>query len=207
MALYLKDIKVQRGDFGFSIHELRLDAAKVHFLTGPSGCGKSTLFDAISGFLPLESGEISVDEKRLDGLPPEKRQVARVFQRSALFPHLTVKENVAFGLRVMGMDLKEKEGLCQEWLRALEIESLGERSVGELSGGQAQRVALARALVMPYPVLLLDEPETGLDPELRDVFLKLVESHVEKTRKHCLWIHHERTTRGVELKFEELLKS
>ena len=138
-------------------------------LLGASGCGKTTILRAIAGFQRVESGEIELDGKLLCSkklhLAPEKRQVGMVFQDYALFPHLSVCENVTFGLRKMSASAKES--VCEDMLRLVKLEDFGQRFPHELSGGQQQRVALARALAPQPKLLLLDDPLSSLDPELR----------------------------------------
>jgi len=136
-------------------------------LLGPSGCGKTTLLMTLSGFIMPNAGTIMMDGVDVTGLPPEKRPTSLVFQNYALFPHLTVFENVAFGLRAKKTPRQEISTRVEEMLKIVEMEGKGGRSINQLSGGQQQRVALARALVMKPKVLLLDEPLSNLDAKLR----------------------------------------
>ncbi len=136
-------------------------------LLGPSGCGKTTLLRLIAGFEYPTEGEIRLYGEDIAGLPPFKRPVNTVFQSYALFPHLTVAENVAFGLRMLGRPREETAARVSAMLRLVHMEELGERRTDQISGGQAQRVALARALAPSPKVLLLDEPLSALDYKLR----------------------------------------
>ena len=136
-------------------------------LLGPSGCGKTTLLRLIAGFEMQDSGTIIVDGKPLDGLPPYRRPVNTVFQSYAVFPHLTVAENVAFGLEMQRRTRAETASRVREMLALVKLEGLEARRPAELSGGQQQRVALARALATGPQVLLLDEPLSALDLKLR----------------------------------------
>jgi spermidine/putrescine transport system ATP-binding protein len=147
------DLEIHRGDF-FAI-------------LGPSGCGKTTLLRMIGGFVEPTSGTIEIAGKDVTGLGPERRPTNMVFQGYGLFPHMTVKQNVAYGLRIAGLPKPEIAQRTREALALVHLEELESRMVQELSGGQQQRVALARALIMRPPVLLLDEPLAALDLKLR----------------------------------------
>ena len=136
-------------------------------LLGPSGCGKTTTLRIIAGFEEPNSGDVLFENKRINGVPPYKRQVNTIFQRYALFPHLNVYENIAFGMRVKKLKedvIKEK---VEEMLKLVNLEGLAKRKIDTLSGGQQQRVAIARALANEPRVLLLDEPLAALDLKLR----------------------------------------
>ncbi|MCG8594452.1 MAG: ATP-binding cassette domain-containing protein, partial [Kiloniellales bacterium] len=136
-------------------------------LLGPSGCGKTTLLRLIAGFEHPDGGEILLDGAAITALPPFKRPVNTVFQNYALFPHLSVAENIAFGLNMRRRPKAEVEAAVAEMLALVKLEGLGERRTAQLSGGQQQRVALARALANHPKVLLLDEPLSALDFKLR----------------------------------------
>ena len=136
-------------------------------LLGPSGCGKTTTLRIIGGFLTPTSGDVFFDGERINDLPPHKRKVNTVFQRYALFPHLDVYENVAFGLRIAKVPEKEIDDRVTEMLEIVSLKGFENREITQLSGGQQQRVAIARALVNRPKVLLLDEPLGALDLRLR----------------------------------------
>lgn len=136
-------------------------------LLGPSGCGKTTTLRMIAGFADASEGDVLLDGQSVLALPPHRRDMGLVFQSYALFPHLTVARNVAFGLEMRGMARPAREARVAEMLRLTRLEALAERLPRQLSGGQQQRVALARALMTNPRVLLLDEPLSALDPELR----------------------------------------
>ena len=146
---------------------LDIEAGKFYALLGPSGCGKTTTLRMIGGFEEPTEGTIYLGERAVTGLPPHKRDVNTVFQSYALFPHLTVFENVAFGLRRKGVKKAELGKQVEEMLRIVGLAGYGNRKPRQLSGGQQQRVALARALVNRPRVLLLDEPLGALDLKLR----------------------------------------
>jgi ABC-type Fe3+/spermidine/putrescine transport system ATPase subunit len=137
-------------------------------LLGPSGCGKTTLLRLIAGFHDPDGGAIYLDEQRIDHLPAHKRGAAMVFQDYALFPHLRVYDNVAYGLRLAGMRKLDIEQRVQETLQFVDLSGLVDRWPSQLSGGQQQRVALARAFAVHPKVLLLDEPLSNLDASLRE---------------------------------------
>ena len=136
-------------------------------LLGPSGCGKTTTLRIIGGFVKPDSGDVFFDGKNVADLPPYKRQVNTIFQRYALFPHLNVYDNIAFGLRVQKKSKDEIEKTVSEMLQLVNLSGFEKRSIDRLSGGQQQRVAIARALANHPKVLLLDEPLAALDLKLR----------------------------------------
>ena len=136
-------------------------------LLGPSGCGKSTALNCIAGLMPLTSGEIHLDERRVDTLPPEKRGFGMVFQNYALFPHMTVAKNVGFGLLMRGTAPAEIEKRVAHALELVQLNQHLHKLPGQLSGGQQQRVAIARAIVIEPPLILMDEPLSNLDAKLR----------------------------------------
>ncbi|MGD9503284.1 MAG: spermidine/putrescine ABC transporter ATP-binding protein PotA [Syntrophobacteraceae bacterium] len=147
--------------------ELRVERGKFVTLLGPSGCGKTTLLRLLAGFDTPTSGEIFINGRSMASLPPEKRPVNTVFQSYALFPHMTVFDNVAFGPKLKGLGRKEMERQALEALEMVNLVDLADRRPNQLSGGQQQRVAIARAVVNKPLVLLLDEPLNALDYKLR----------------------------------------
>jgi spermidine/putrescine transport system ATP-binding protein len=151
------------------LHDINLEVREGEFLTllGPSGCGKTTLLRLISGFEEPTQGTIFIDNKDVSRLPPHQRHVRTVFQSYALFPHMTVFENVAFGLRCQKVPNKEIKTRVADVLKMVKLEKYAERKPSQLSGGQQQRVAVARAAVNLPRVLLLDEPLSSLDYRLR----------------------------------------
>ena len=166
--LELKDIVVAfDGEPVLQHVDLSIEDGSFVTLLGPSGCGKTTLLRIIGGFVQPNSGDVFFDGVCINGLPPHKRQVCTIFQRYALFPHLNIFENVAFGLRVAGVPKAEIRRRVEEMLELVNMRSMQHRRIQTLSGGQQQRVAIARALVNNPRVLLLDEPLTALDYKLR----------------------------------------
>ena len=164
----LKDIVVD-FDGERILDELSLDIHDKEFVTflGPSGCGKTTTLRVIAGFITPKSGNVFFDGKDIASVPPYKRQVNTVFQKYALFPHLNVYENVAFGLRLKKLPEETIRPKVLEMLETVGLRGFERRSINQLSGGQQQRVAIARSLVNQPRVLLLDEPLGALDLKLR----------------------------------------
>ena len=144
-----------------------IDQGELVSFVGPSGCGKTTLLRCIGGFIEQTSGTVELDGKTLDGLAPNERATGMVFQAYALFPHMSVAQNVAYGLRMQKVPSSERDQRVAEALETVQLSGYGRRRPRELSGGQQQRVALARCLVLRPKVLLLDEPLSNLDANLR----------------------------------------
>ncbi|MGB7838882.1 MAG: ABC transporter ATP-binding protein, partial [Terrimicrobiaceae bacterium] len=146
---------------------LRVEAGELFFLLGPSGCGKTTLLRHIAGFYMPDSGRILFGDEDVTTVPPHKRNTAMMFQSYALWPHMTVARNVAFGLEERRLPSQEIAKRVKEALSSVRMEAYADRKIAQLSGGQQQRVALARALVIRPRALLLDEPLSNLDAKLR----------------------------------------
>ena len=152
-----------------AVDSINLDVADSEFVTllGPSGCGKTTTLRTIAGFYHPDSGEIYFNDKIMNNVPPNKRSTAMCFQSYALFPHMTVWENISFGLKMQKISKPEQEKKISRVIEMLSLEKLEKRKPGQLSGGQQQRVALARAIVTEPKILLFDEPLSNLDAKLR----------------------------------------
>ncbi|MFB3819252.1 MAG: ABC transporter ATP-binding protein [Candidatus Methylomirabilales bacterium] len=152
-----------------AVRDVTLDVPRGSFTTllGPSGCGKTTILRTLAGFYDADAGDLFIGGRRVNDVPSHKRHAAMVFQDYALFPHMTVFENVAYGLGLAGVRGETLRRKVETVLRDLGLEGLGERMPGQISGGQQQRVALARVLVMEPEALLLDEPLSNLDAKLR----------------------------------------
>ena len=167
-AVIIKDAVKRYGDFT-ALCGVSLDIREGEFFTllGPSGCGKTTLLRMIAGFNSIEGGDFYFGEKRINDVPAHKRDIGMVFQNYAIFPHLTVSENVAYGLKARKVPKAEIGPRVAKALELVQIAHLADRKPNELSGGQQQRVALARAFVIEPSVLLMDEPLSNLDAKLR----------------------------------------
>ena len=167
-AVIIKNAVKKYGDFT-AVNGISLNIEQGEFFTllGPSGCGKTTLLRMIAGFNTVDGGEICFDEQVINTLPAHKRDIGMVFQNYAIFPHLNVADNVAYGLKARKVPKEQITPRVDEALRMVQIDQLKARQPNELSGGQQQRVALARAFVIEPGVLLMDEPLSNLDAKLR----------------------------------------
>lgn len=153
-----------------AINDVSLDIEHGEFfsLLGSSGCGKTTLLRMLAGFESVSSGEIYIDGQPMSGVPPHHRPINMVFQNYAIFPHLNVRDNIAYGLRKQKLSRAKRYEMVDEMLELIKLPEYGDRKATQLSGGQRQRIALARALILKPKVLLLDEPLGALDKQLRE---------------------------------------
>ncbi|MFF7062712.1 ATP-binding cassette domain-containing protein [Pseudomonas sp. NPDC008258] len=188
----LKNVHKTFGPFK-ALNDINLDIRQGEILTllGPSGCGKTTLMRIIAGFEAPSSGTLMIGGKDAIALPPEKRSVNMVFQRYALFPHLDVFDNVAFGLRLQRLSKAQINEKVRAMLHLVQLDNFASRWIHELSGGQCQRVALARALVNRPDVLLLDEPLAALDLKIRHHMLKELKRIHEETGTTFVYVTHD----------------
>lgn len=188
----LKDIFV-RFDGEVILNHINLDIHEKEFVTilGPSGCGKTTTLRIIGGFVEPESGDVVFDGKRINNLPPNKRNVNTVFQKYSLFPHLNVFDNVAFGLKLKKLPKDEIKQKVTKMLATVDLKGYEKRSVAKLSGGQQQRVAIARALVCNPAIILLDEPLGALDLKLRKSMQLELKEIQQKTEKTFIYVTHD----------------
>ena len=191
-SLRLKGISKRFGDVvALSKVDLYVEEGEFCVLLGPSGCGKSTLLQIVAGLTPQDEGSVLVDGQPIDQLTPRDRDVAMVFQSYALYPHMTVAQNLGFGLRMRGLTKNMIEKRVLEMASLLGIQALLNRRPKELSGGQRQRVAMGRALVRRPKLFLLDEPLSNLDARLRvNVRLELKKLH-EQIQGTILYVTHD----------------
>ena len=168
-----------------------LEDGELVCLLGPSGCGKSTLLNMLSGILPLTEGKIWFDKDDVTKVPPEKRGVGLVFQNYALYPHLTVQDNICFPLETKRVPKKDRIEQAQEIAKLVHVDMLMHRRPGELSGGQQQRVAIARALIKNPRLLLLDEPLSNLDARLRLEMREEIRRIQQRTKVTAVFVTHD----------------
>lgn len=191
-ALGLQNVEKSFGTTA-AVRDLSLQVYEGEFFSilGPSGCGKTTTLRMIAGLEAPSSGKIFFGGREVTKLPPDRRNTGMVFQNYALFPHMTVAENVAFGLRAKRMPVDEIRARVRESLALLGMEQFVDRPVTQLSGGQQQRVALARALVMQPAILLLDEPLSNLDPQLRRSTRHELKNLQRRLRMTTIYVTHD----------------
>lgn len=193
-AVRINDVSKKFGDV-LSVSDLDLDIKSGEFFTflGPSGCGKTTTLRMVAGFYYPSTGKIYFDNQDVTMLQPNKRNIGMVFQNYALFPHMTVDENIAFGLEVRKLNKKQIREKVDRIRSLVHLGPYGSRKINELSGGQQQRVALARALVIEPDILLLDEPLSNLDAKLREetrIEIKRIQSELGVT---TIYVTHDQT--------------
>jgi putative spermidine/putrescine transport system ATP-binding protein len=176
-----------------AVEDFGLDVAEGEFvsLLGPSGCGKTTTLRCVAGLEIPTAGRIRFGDRDVTRLPPEKRNIGMVFQNYALFPHMQVAENVAFGLEMRGLSRAEVRRKVEAVLDMVQLSGLTARHPRQLSGGQQQRVALARALVIEPGLLLLDEPLANLDARLRDEMRAFIRSLQQRVGITTLYVTHD----------------
>lgn len=178
-----------------AVDNVNIDIAEGEFVTllGPSGCGKTTTLRMVAGLIDPSAGEIYFDEQVVNPLPPNRRNIGFVFQTHSLFPHMSVADNIAFGLSVKGADKKKIEARVKEMLALVDLAGYEKRMPGQLSGGQQQRVALARVLATNPRVLLFDEPLSALDRNLRDTLKYNIRDLQRKTGKTAIYVTHDQS--------------
>jgi ABC-type Fe3+/spermidine/putrescine transport system ATPase subunit len=170
---------------------LAIQPGEMFLLLGPSGCGKTTVLRMLAGFIEPDSGDIFFGEKRMNGVAPQHRQTAMVFQNYAVWPHLTVYENIAYGPRARNLSPETVTQRVAEALRIVRLEELAQRKPAQLSGGQQQRVALARALAVEPDLILLDEPLSNLDARLRLELREELQRIHRESHTTCLYVTHD----------------
>jgi len=190
--LEIRNIRKKIGNVEI-LKGIDIDLEKGGFLVlvGPSGCGKSTLLNAIAGLLPPSSGDIVIDGQVVTDLHPSKRDIAMVFQSYALYPNMTVEENIAFALEMRGVEKASREAAVKQVAKTLQIEHLLKRRPSQLSGGQRQRVAMGRALVRQPRVFLFDEPLSNLDAKLRVEVRAEIKALHQNTHATIVYVTHD----------------
>ncbi len=158
---------------------------------GPSGCGKTSLLKSIAGLVPVDGGTLLLDGANVEALPPQERKTAMIFQNYALFPHMTVEENLSYGLTVKGRKPENRSENIRNILRLLKLEGFENRPVTELSGGQQQRVAIGRAMIIGPSVLLFDEPLSNLDENLRKLMRREIRTILRDANVTSLYVTHD----------------
>ena len=188
----IRNAKKKYGDF-VAIPDVSLDINRGEFFTllGPSGCGKTTLLRMIAGFNTIEGGEFYFGDRLINDLDPAKRNIGMVFQNYAIFPHLTVRKNVAFGLTNRNLDKETIRKQTEKFMSLMKIEEYSDRLPENLSGGQQQRVALARALAIEPEVLLMDEPLSNLDAKLRVEMREVIKEIQNRLRITTVYVTHD----------------
>ena len=194
---YVRFENVQKSYDGevLVVKDLNLDIPKGEFVTmlGPSGSGKTTCLMMLAGFEPATHGEIFLDNRPINMVPPHKRGIGMVFQNYALFPHMTIAENLAFPLQVRGMNKAEQQERVQKILDLVELPQMGGRRPAQLSGGQQQRIAVARALVFEPDLVLMDEPLGALDKQLREQMQYEIKHIHENLGVTVVYVTHDQT--------------
>ena len=190
----LKDIFI-KFDGEVILNHINLDINEKEFVTilGPSGCGKTTTLRIIGGFVEPDSGDVIFGGKRINGTPPNKRNVNTVFQKYSLFPHLNVFDNVAFGLKLKKMPKDEIKKRVTDMLATVDLKGYEKRSVAKLSGGQQQRVAIARALVCDPEIILLDEPFAAIDAKVRQELRSWLKDMIERLGVTSIFVTHDQS--------------
>lgn len=192
LVLQLKQINKYFGR-SHVIKDVNIDFEKGHFVTflGPSGCGKTTLLRMVAGFYEPDDGEILLNGKRIERIPPYSRNTAMVFQEYALFPHMNVFDNVSYGLRVKNRPKEEIERRVKEALDLMQLKGMEDRFPNQMSGGQQQRVGIARALAMNPQIIFADEPTGNLDSKTTMEVLKLMQKVVREQKQTLVMVTHD----------------
>lgn len=171
--------------------DLEIYEGETVVILGSSGCGKTSLLKSIAGLIPIDNGKIYLDDRAIETLPPQERRATMIFQNYALFPHMSVRENLEYGLKVKRMGKEEIFRKTGEILNLLKLEGLDDRPVGQLSGGQQQRVAIGRALIVEPSVLLFDEPLSNLDENLRKSMRRDIKQILRNGNCTSLYVTHD----------------
>ena len=192
IKLSIRNLHQSYGDVPI-LKGISLDVIEGEILVilGSSGCGKTSLLKSIAGLIPLNSGKILLDKKNVEDIPPQGRKTVMIFQNYALFPHMNVRENLLYGLKVKGRKKQNWEERFESTLHLLKLEGLENRPVTELSGGQQQRVAIGRAIIIEPAVLLFDEPLSNLDENLRKQMRKEIRTILRQANITSIYVTHD----------------
>lgn len=194
-VLRIEDLWVRysnRQSYALKGVSLSLRRGEILGILGPSGSGKSTLLKAVAGIVPVERGAIYLNGEEVTRIPPNKRNLGIVFQSFALFPHMTAKENIAYGLKLRRVPSGEREKKVRDLLKLVGLEGFEDRYPSQLSGGQQQRVALARAMAIDPPIILMDEPMSNIDPIFRSRLRQEVRKLLKEKNISSLYVTHDR---------------
>ncbi|HEY4200384.1 MAG TPA: ATP-binding cassette domain-containing protein [Devosiaceae bacterium] len=194
-AISLRDITKTYAGGPRILHGVSMDIEAGEFvvIVGPSGCGKSTLLRLIAGLETCESGEIEISGQRANDLPPRDRDIAMIFQNYALYPHMSVRENIAFGLELRGMPKAERNARAESVAKTLQLDPYLDRKPGALSGGQRQRVAMGRAMARNTSTFLMDEPLSNLDNALRVTMRTEIKELHRQLNATIVYVTHDQT--------------
>ncbi|BCS98957.1 hypothetical protein DSLASN_45890 [Desulfoluna limicola] len=187
----IANLSIRLPEFSVQHISLTMESGDFFVLLGPTGAGKSLVLEAMAGLVPIATGSIRLHGTDITHLPPEKRDLAIVYQDGSLFPHLTVEANIAFGLRYKKKEVPAPDLQVQHLMKRLGIAHLKHRKPSTLSGGEKQRTALARALAIKPKILLLDEPLSALDPTTRTDITELLKTLHQEENMTCLMVTHD----------------
>jgi molybdate/tungstate transport system ATP-binding protein len=188
----IKNVSKEWKEFDLKNIDLDIDEGEYFVLLGPTGAGKTLLLETIAGFHLPDSGSIWLDDRDVTFLPPERRNIGFIYQNYSLFPHLTVRENIEYGIRVKNLDAGERKERTSRLLELISLEHLSGRYPRSLSGGEQQKVAIARALAVKPKLLLLDEPLSSLDPESREKLRDSLKSINQEFKLTMIHVTHDR---------------
>lgn len=190
-SIDIHDLRVTRGEFTLTVDELSIRAGEIFAILGTTGSGKTVLMESVAGAYPIDEGEILLDGRDIDALPIQQRHLGILYQDYALFPHMTVRDNIAYGLKRIRPRRHDIDERIDEMLALFGIGHLADRYPGVISGGESQRTALARALVLRPEILILDEPFSALDPTTKTVMYNLLREVHESFGCTIVFVTHD----------------
>ena len=190
-SIDIHDLRVTRGEFTLTVDELSVNAGEIFAILGTTGSGKTVLMESIAGAYPIDAGEILLDGKDIEMLPVQQRHLGILYQDYALFPHMTVRDNIAYGVKRIRPRPRDIDERVDEMLALFGIEHLAERYPGVISGGESQRTALARALILRPEILILDEPFSALDPTTKQQMYGMLRELHESFNCTIVFVTHD----------------